>query len=306
MTRRILTVPLVLLLAAATAPLVRAEPKVRIAVLEFTEKDAGRWSGHVGRAAEDWFVDSLVNTEKFSVMERQQLEAILKEKAFQFSGDVDQQTALKAGKMAGVQFVIFGNIDFAQKDQGVHSGGGWGVLSKLPWGSAGKKTSEGNLTARIASIETGEIVFSKSETVTASNFNISVMGIGGGTDWDETVVRKTFQPAVEKLTAEMVAKIENMKGSLGASATAAEGKIVLLKEGTVYINLGKVDGVKSGDSYSVVRAEIIRDPDTKVELGRDEKSLGRITVDKVGGDHLAICKVDQGSNFAVGDIVKRK
>ena len=148
-----------------------ADSKLRVAVLEFTEKGAGHWSGYVGKAAEDWFVDSLVNTQKFTVLERQQLDAILAEKNFQASEEVSQATAAKAGKMAGVQVVVFGNIDFAQKEQEVHSSGGVGsLLSKIPlWGSGSKKTSEGNLTARAVDVQTGEILFSKSETVSTSN-----------------------------------------------------------------------------------------------------------------------------------------
>jgi curli biogenesis system outer membrane secretion channel CsgG len=294
------------LVCLSFAGMARAEPKVRLAVLELTEKDAGGWSGHVGRAAEDWFVDSLVNTRKFSVVERQQLNSILAEHAFQLSGSVDQATAVKAGRMAGVQFVVFGNIDFAQKEQGVHSGGLGSLLGKaLPWGSGSRKVSEGNLTARAVNIRTGEIVFSKSETVTASNFNISIMGTGGGTAWDETVVRKTFQPAVERITSEMVAKLGTLTESLGDSATGVEGKVVLLKDGLVFVNLGKLDGVKPGDKYQVVRAEIIRDPDSNQELGRDEKVLGELTVEKVAGEHLCAGR-PSAAGFEKGDLVRRK
>ncbi len=67
----------------------QAEPKLRVAVLEFTEKDAGRWSGHVGKAAEDWFVDSLVNVQKFHVMERQQLQNVLAEHAMRTERQAD-------------------------------------------------------------------------------------------------------------------------------------------------------------------------------------------------------------------------
>jgi curli biogenesis system outer membrane secretion channel CsgG len=283
------------------------DAKPRIAVLEFTETDAGHWSGHVGKAAEDWFVDSLVNTQRFTVLERKQLDAILAEKNFDASGHVSQTTAAKVGKMAGVQVVVFGTIHFAQSKQEVHSRSGLGPFNRIPiWGSGSKKTSEGTLTARAVSVQSGEVLFSKSETVSSSSFDIDVMGTGAGTDWDDTVARKLFQPAVEKLTDEMVAKIEGIKGGLGDSATGGEGKVVSVKTGMVYVNLGKGDGIKVGDAFEVFRAEIIRDPDTKEELGRDERPLGVISVDRIGGDHLAICRIDSGSGFAVGDVAKRR
>ncbi|TAL18023.1 hypothetical protein EPN96_03115 [bacterium] len=292
---------LVLLFASATFA---AGP--RIAVLKFTEKSSGNWSGHVGTASEDWFVDALVNTKKFSVMERQQLEALLREQKFQVSDDVSQSTAVQAGKMAGVQFMVFGNIDFSQKKQQVHSGGGLSGLVGGLWGSAGKKTSEGNLTARVVNVQTGEIVFSKSETVSTSNYSIDVMGTGAGTDWDETVAKKVFMPAVEEITEEMTDKLSDFTASAGGAPPSDDCSVVSSKDGKVYLNKGKADGVKTGDKYDIYRVEIIRDPGNGQELGRDETQLGTVVVEKIGGDHLAITSVEKGEGFQQGDVGKRR
>lgn len=298
---------LALALVVATAASTWAQPRTRVAVIEFTEKAGGHWSGYVGKAAEDWFVNALVNAQKFQVMERQQLQSLMQEQGFQLSGAVDPSTAARLGKMAGVQYVVFGNIDFAQKNQEVHTGGLGSLLGKaIPWGSAGKKTSEGNLTGRVVSVETGEIVFSQSETVSASNFKINVMGTGAGTDWDETVARKTFQPAVDKIVEAMVGKLDTLQERLGASATGVEGKIVMVRDGKPLINLGKLDGASAGGKYAVVRAEVIKDPESGQELGRLEQPVGSITILQVAGDHLAICKVDSGDGFRPGDVVKAK
>lgn len=304
MKRVILLAALVLPLVASNAAAVGKGP--RISVLEFTEKSSGNWSGHVGRASEDWFVDALVNTNKFTVLERQQLENILRESQFQMSGVVSAATAAQIGKMAGVQFMIFGNIDFAQKDQEVHSGGVSSLLGgRLPWGSAGKKSSEGNLTARVVNVQTGEIVFSKSETVSTSNFKIDIMGTGAGTDWDETVARKVFQPAVEKIVKEMTEQLSTMTESAGGEQQAKECKVVSVKDGKIYLNFGKAEGVKVGDRFAVVRVEIVRDPTNGAELGRDETEVGTVVVDKIGGDHLSIGHAEKGDGFAQDDVARK-
>jgi curli biogenesis system outer membrane secretion channel CsgG len=294
---------LLLMLVAATAFAKGGGP--RIAVLKFTEKSSGNWSGHVGTAAEDWFVDALVNTKKFSVLERQQLEALLREQNFQKGDDVSQATAVQAGKMAGVQFVVFGNIDFSQKKQEAHTGGGLGGLLGGIWGSAGKKTSEGNLTARVVNVQTGEIVFSKTEDVSTSNYSVSVMGTGAGTEWDETVAKKVFQPAVETITEEMTDKLSDFKESAGGAPPSEDCSVVSLKDGKVYLNKGKADGVKAGDKFDIYRVEIIKDPANGQELGRDETKLGTVVVDKIGGDHLAISLVEKGEGFQQGDVGKK-
>jgi len=301
---------MVLLLLMFAIPC-QAGQKIRIAVLQFSTAGSSH-SSRLGEATEGWFVDSLVRTRKFQVLERAQMNSLLRELQFQNSREVSAATAVKAGKLAGVQVVVFGNVQFAQKRQELHTSG-WlpgvpglpGLPGRLPSGGGSKRTSEGNLTVRAVNVQSGEILFSKSETLTDSNFKISIMGTGGGTDWDETVFRKIYQPAVDKITDEMVTDIEAMREGLG-SAASGEGKVVVVKEGVVYINLGKLDGVKPGDQYEVFRGENITDPDTNEVLGRDEQLMGKIVLQKLSGDHLSTAKILSGRGFAIGDIVKKK
>ncbi len=295
---------LTLLGAALLAPgLLRAQdapPKMKIAVLTFTEKSGSR----IGTATEDWFIDELVNTKRFRVMERAQLTNILNEQSFQLSGAVDQNSAVKAGKMLGVPVVIFGNIDFAEKQSSgggyIPGGGRFGGIS----GGGSKRTSEGNLTCRAISVQTGEIIYSKQETISDSSMNITVMGIGGGSDWDETKARKVFQPAITKIVADMVKKFDELKDSLGGDP---EGTVVMVKEGEgrLIVKLGTEEGVKVGDTYTIVRADIIRD-DNGNELGRDEKKIGEAVIEKIMGAHASAARITSGKGFKKDDILKKK
>jgi curli biogenesis system outer membrane secretion channel CsgG len=314
MQRKFLLTALAGVLLFAAAPFARAQdsapaPKMRIAVMNFTESGHGYWSGNVGSATEGWFVDELVNTKKYRVMERAELEKILNEQGFQLSGAVDARTAAKAGKMLGVQLLIFGNIDFAEKESEAHTGGlGSFIGGRLGgvYGGGSEKTTEGNLTARVINVQTGEILFSRTETVSDSSLNISIMGTGGGSAWDNTKLKKVFIPAIHKVVDQLAAQSGEITQGLGDAATAVEGKVVMMREGKVLINIGNVEGVKPDDTYSVVRAEIITDPDSGQELGRDEKPVGRIRVDKVMGAHLSSCTIESGKEFKAGDVVKRK
>lgn len=301
-------------LLAATLPMLRADdsapaPKMRIAVLNFTESGNGYWHGNVGSATEGWFVDELVNTHKYRVMERKELEKILGEQGFQLSGAVDQRTAVKVGKMLGVQLLIFGNVDFAEKESEAHTGGLGGLIGGRlggVYGGGHKRTTEGNLTARVVNVQTGEILFSQTETVSDSSLNLSIMGTGGGSSWDNTKVKKVFIPAIHKVVAKLAGDSTEIAAGLGDAGTAVEGKIVLLKDGKVYINIGSIDSVKPGDTYGVVSREAITDPDSGQVLGYDDKPVGRLRVEKVNGDHLAICIIDSGKGFEKGQTVLRK
>ena len=296
--KKLLLLPLLLagMLNAQDAPV-----KMKIAVLTFTEKSGAR----IGTATEDWFIDELVNTKKFRVMERSQLTNILNEQHFQLSAAVDQNSAVKAGKMLGVPVVVFGNIDFSEKQSEAHATvpGGAGRFGGFSGGSR-TRTSEGNLTCRMISVQTGEIIYSHQETISDSSSNVSIMGIGGGSEWDETKARKVFQPAITKIVNDMVKKLDELHDSLGGDA---EGKVLQVKEaeGRLILMLGTEESVKVGDTYTIVRADILRD-DNGNELGRDEKKLGEAVIDKVMGPHASSAHITSGKGFKKDDIAKKK
>jgi hypothetical protein len=58
----------------------------------------------------DSLIENIVNDGLFSVTDRHQLEAILKELNFQLSGEVDDDTIQSIGKIAGAQTIVSGNI----------------------------------------------------------------------------------------------------------------------------------------------------------------------------------------------------
>ena len=102
-----------LALAFALAPALAsaADAKPRIAVLEFKNKADGQWWYHGGAAAmQDVFVTELVKSGKFRVIDREQLAALMQEKNMSVAGDIDPKTAVKAGKLLGVQYFLTGAV----------------------------------------------------------------------------------------------------------------------------------------------------------------------------------------------------
>jgi curli biogenesis system outer membrane secretion channel CsgG len=52
----------------------------------------------------------MVDTKKFKVVDRKSLDAIKSEQDFQYSGDVDDNSAVSIGKLLGASIVITGSI----------------------------------------------------------------------------------------------------------------------------------------------------------------------------------------------------
>ncbi|MBI4978499.1 MAG: hypothetical protein HZC28_13550 [Spirochaetes bacterium] len=111
-----------------------AAPHARVAVLSFTARGV---SVQDADTVSDFFRTDLVNSKEFSVVDRGNMENILKEQALQATGCTDTECAVKIGKLLSVQYMISGNVS---------TFGGKFVLF-----------------VSMVNVETSEIVFSKRE-----------------------------------------------------------------------------------------------------------------------------------------------
>lgn len=291
MGAQLVSLALVLALAAGTA----VANKPRIAVLEFGHKALEAHWTRAGEAAQDMFITELVKSGKFTVVDRERLDAIMREKNLSLSGDIDPRTAVQAGKLLGVEYILFGNVtEFGEESAKARVGFGVGLDVK-------RRKFISALDARLVSTTTGEIVWADKARKEESNVNVFVFGTGGGVD-DRRMFDKVLLPCVEELAGKLKSlTLETSKTVVGRVA----GKIARVQGNVVSINLGAEDGLSVGDTLGVWRmGEPIRDPDTGQVLGADEEQIGSIKVTAVKGPKLAECTVVTGSGFKVGDVVK--
>jgi len=195
--RRVLTSLIVLtLLTVAFAPAAFANDKPRIAVMEFENKADNQYWWRGGAAAiQDVFVTELVKSGKFRVIDRDQLNALLSEQNLSTSGRIDPSTAVRVGKLIGVDYFLVGAVtEYGEESSG---GGGFGI-------SVRKKKFTGAANARLIDAETGEIVWADEGRGEESNSKVSVRGVGGGVD-DERMFDKVMKPIVQRLAASLKA-----------------------------------------------------------------------------------------------------
>lgn len=202
MKRRIATaVAMAVAFAAVASVAPAADPsKPRIAVLEFKNKADNQWWYSGGaEAAQDVFVTELVKSQRFRVVEREQLAALMQEKNLSLSGDVDPSTAVQAGKLLGVKYLLTGAVtEYGQQTTGAHGAYRVGF-------SAGKKTFTAAMNARIIDTDTGEIVWADEARGEDANFKLSIAGFGGGVDNDTRMFDKVMKPVIQQLTASIKA-----------------------------------------------------------------------------------------------------
>lgn len=102
----------------------RAEAyKPRVAVYSFESKaSSGFWHSakwDIGTGMGEMLVDALVNTGKFEVIERLDLEDITSEQDLVTAGRVSQKTGAKTGEIKGAEYIVRGTItEFDVRDSG--------------------------------------------------------------------------------------------------------------------------------------------------------------------------------------------
>jgi len=81
--------------------------RLSMTVLPFEEKGA---VSQAGSSFQDTLTDKLVNQNRFRLIERQKLDAILQEQKLSSSDLIDKKTALKLGKLVAAQTIVTGSI----------------------------------------------------------------------------------------------------------------------------------------------------------------------------------------------------
>ncbi|MFC1661958.1 CsgG/HfaB family protein [Gemmatimonadota bacterium] len=278
--------------ALALAPLYAQQTKPRIAVLEFQNNSTfAYWGDRLGAAASDELVTQLVQSGAFTVVERNQVNAILREQDFGVSGAVDASTAAEIGRILGVQAVLLGSITQFSIDR---KSGGIGALR------ATYTEAESRMDVRVVSTNTAEIL-----AVAEGDGKKRMGGMGWQNfnferDFDAGLAQEALRPAVEKAIEEIVAQKDRLAA---LEPVAAPGSIVgSPEEGVVYIDKGEGDGIQTGQRFDVYRVvDEIRDSAGNV-LDQVTEKVGVIEVTRVLSNS-SICSVVEGE-AAEGDTVR--
>lgn len=265
--------------------------KVRIAVVDFRNNSTWHyWGPRLGRAAANELATQLVQTDKFSVIERSRLDDILAEQQLGQSGAVDASTAAEIGQLLGVQAIVTGAITAFSIDE---TSGGLGPL-QASFGEA-----ESQLDVRLVDTSTGEILTaiegSGKERFGGGRFE----GVNFQRDYDAGIAQKALRPAVEQ-AVERIAEMEAQIASI--EPETPPGQVVGVSEADVYVDRGENFGVEAGQQFDVYRVvDEIRNADGEL-LDTVTEKVGVIEVTRVLSQS-SVCRVVSG-DAQEGDEVK--
>ena len=213
---------------------VREEDRPKVGVPSFViQQVPGQFGGNkdeLGQIAADQMTTLLVESGRFNVIERAQMEQLLKEQNME--GIVRPDQMAKAGQALGTDYLLIGRVtNFrvkqAQTKSGVDVGGIGGMIGggKFGAGSTGfdkknqKLTTEVGVDIRLVDPTTAAIVVAKkgefNRTDSADALGVSVFGMGGSSDAQVTIeeddagriLRLAFDDALRQMIPEIDRKI---------------------------------------------------------------------------------------------------
>lgn len=209
-------------LAAGTA----AAQKPVLGVAEFKNQTAaGWWRGGVGWELSGMLSNELAGTEKFRVVERSKLEAVLREQDLGASGRVRAGTAAQIGKMTGAQYLVLGTVSaYEENTKGSGAGISFGGFS------IGGRSDEAYIAVdlRVVNASTGELDFTRTVEARSGGYGLNLGmyrgGFGGSLGQQENTPAGKAIRAVLMEISEYLACVMVDKGSCVAEYKEKEQK----------------------------------------------------------------------------------
>ncbi len=196
-------------------------PKARLAVGEFQDKTAkGGWTGgwvgmfglqwrEIGEGMRDMLSTALFNSNRYIVLEREQLGEVLAEQDLGASGRVKQGTEAPVGEVYGAELMITAAVtEFKGSAKGV--GGGTRVLGINVGG--GVKKGHVAIDIRVIDTKTSQIVAATSVVGESTSFGVAGSTWVGGSlpvslgGFNNTPVEKAIRVCIQKAVEYIVSQ----------------------------------------------------------------------------------------------------
>ncbi|MDD3323437.1 MAG: CsgG/HfaB family protein [Paludibacter sp.] len=213
----------------------------------------------VGKQAVDILSTKLASTNKFILLERQDMDKILEE--MKIAGNEGFQKV-------GADYIIVGSItEFGRKNVGDVN-----AFSRTK-----TQTVQAGVSIRLIDVSTGQIIYSEEAKGEAETMNKTVLGYGERTDYDATLSDKAISAAISKL-------VENIINN--CMDRPWKSYFLSYDENGIIISGGKSQGLKIGDLFEVVeKGKSVKNPQTGMLIELPGKTVGKIKIDFTGGDN---------------------
>lgn len=252
--------------------------KRKIAVARFTNETRYGQSffidgnkDRIGKQAVDILTAKLVETEKFILLERVDLDKVTKELS------IDNYSPL----MNMADYLIVGSVtEFGRKNQGKS-----GIFSRTK-----RQTAFAKVHVRLIEVRTGLILYSEEGEGEAVSESGTVFGVGEKAGYDSALNDKALDAAITNLSSNI---IENLLEKPWRSY------ILGFEEGNIIMAGGRSQNIRKGDVFKVMKeGRSVKNPQTNMVITLPGKFLGKIkAVNSLGSTpeaEVTICDILEG------------
>jgi curli biogenesis system outer membrane secretion channel CsgG len=213
----------------------------------------------IGKQAVDILSTKLSSTNKFILLERQDMDKILEE--MKIAGNEGYQKV-------GADYIIIGSVtEFGRKNVG----------DVNAFSRSKTQTVQAGVSIRLVDVSTGQIIYSEEAKGEAETTDKTVMGLGERTDYDATLSDKAISAAISKLVENIINNCMDRPWKSFFLSYDNDG---------ILISGGKSQGIKVGDIFDVVeKGKNVKNPQTGMMMELPGKSVGKIKIDFIGGDN---------------------
>jgi curli biogenesis system outer membrane secretion channel CsgG len=281
----VVTKPAGELAAAAYHP---TGPKKRVAVAEF-ENRTPYGQRRLGAGISDILATELSRTGAFILVEREQLDAVMREQALGLSGMVSEKSAPQVGQLIGANAVITGAVtQFGVRTE----------AKDLILTASKKQIASCVVDVRLVEVSTGRIIWAGSGSGSAERKYTNYLGSGSAGSYDEMLESDAFRSAAADVMQNLLNGFDRLEWSCLVAKVDIE---------KIYLNAGRNSGLEIGATPSIYRlGEPVLDPVTGAEIGREETEIGIGQVIGYLGDDGSIMTLTEGRQVKVGDICRLK
>jgi curli biogenesis system outer membrane secretion channel CsgG len=221
----------------------------------------------LGKQTSDILSADLVNSGRFIVLERPDLDKLIAEQ--KMTGRAD---------LVGADSLILGSVtEFGRTTEGKQ-----GFLSSTKIQRANAK-----VTIRLVDPATGQVFFSASGAGEATVETGEVAGFGSQADYDRTLNDKAIRAAIADVMDSLVSRLEDHPWKT---------YILSVGNGSVVIGGGSFQGLKIGDKLLVIEpGEKVKNPQTGFMVELPGKEVARLEVKSFFGS----TETDEGSMCAI-------
>ena len=233
----------------------------------FIDKDNNR----IGKQAVDILSGKLLETEKFILLERADLDKINKE--------------LSMGSLQPLRnmadFLILGSVtEFGRKEVS-----DVGIFSRVK-----KQVAFAKVHIRLVDVYTGQLLYSEEGEGEAFSEAGSVFGVGARAGYDSTLNDKAMEAAISNLSSRIIQNLLDKPW---------RAYILGQEDGRLIMSGGKAQNIKVADVFEVLQeGRKVKNPQTNMEIALPGKWIAKIKVAALIGEtaenEVSLCDVVEG------------